>query len=173
MATPRVEDNRPGQHLLEELKWVHERIREDLRVCEDLARRASEGLSPADVRAEISSLQTNSPLWKLRVNCLYYCRFVHSHHNAEDILLFPAIRASNADSARVADKLEADHRSVSDRLDEVEAAADALVVDDAVDARARLVTALGNLESDLLAHLDYEEEALGPAILEWERWPLR
>jgi iron-sulfur cluster repair protein YtfE (RIC family) len=167
-----VEENKPGQHLLEELKWVHDRIRHDLRVCEDLARRVSEGLPQADVQAEIRSLQTNSPLWKLRVNCLYYCRFVHSHHNAEDIALFPAIRASNADLERVVDKLEADHRTVSDHLDEVEAAADELIGEDAVDARARLVTALGNLESDLLAHLNYEEEAIGPAILEWERWPL-
>ena len=27
------------------------------------------------------------------------------------------------------------------------------------------------LESDLLAHLDYEEAAIGPTILEWDRWP--
>ena len=172
MTAGGAEDNKPGQRLLEELKWVHEQIRHDLRVCEELAQRVSDGLSPADVRTEIRSLQTDSPLWRLRVNCLYYCRFVHAHHTAEDIALFPALRASNPDLVGVVDKLETDHRTVSDQLHEVEASADALLVEDALHARARLVTALDNLQSDLLAHLNYEEESIGPAILEWERWPL-
>ncbi len=67
-----MDETKPGRHLLEELKWVHEHIRHDLQVCEDLARQVSGGLSPAEARAEIDSLKTNSPLWKLRVNCLYY-----------------------------------------------------------------------------------------------------
>ena len=70
------------------------------------------------------------------------------------------------------DKLEADHRSVSDQLDEVEDAADALVIDDAAGARARVVTSLGDLAAGLLAHLTYEEEAIGPTILESDGWPL-
>jgi hypothetical protein len=55
----------------------------------------------------------------------------------------------------------------------VEAAADALVVEDAVDARARVVTALSDLAAGLLVHLTYEEEAIGPTILEWDGWPLQ
>jgi iron-sulfur cluster repair protein YtfE (RIC family) len=161
----------PGRHLFEELQWVHEKIRHDLAVCEDLAQRVAEGLSPEQVRAEIRELQTNSPLWKLRVNCLYYCRFVHSHHHAEDVLLFPALRASDPAMVPVADKLEADHRVVSDLLDEVEAAADALLVEDAVDIRARIIKALGDLRVELIAHLAYEEEAAGPTIRSWTSWP--
>jgi hypothetical protein len=165
-------EEKPGRHLLDELLWVHEHIRHDLAICEDLARRVAEGLSPDDVRAEIRSLQTNGPLWKLRVNCLYYCRFVHAHHNLEDVAIFPGLRRSDPKLSPVVDKLEADHRTVSDQLDEVEAAADALVVEDALDARARVVTALGDLSAGLLAHLTYEEEAIGPTILEWDGWPL-
>jgi iron-sulfur cluster repair protein YtfE (RIC family) len=161
----------PGRHLFEELQWVHEKIRHDLAVCEDLAQRVAEGLSPEQVRAEIRELQTNSPLWKLRVNCLYYCRFVHSHHHAEDVLLFPALRASDPAMVPVADKLEADHRVVSDLLDEVEAAADALVVEDAVDIRSRIIKALGDLRVELIAHLAYEEQAAGPTIRSWTSWP--
>jgi len=164
---------KPGRHLLDELLWVHEHIRHDLAICEELARRVADGLAPEEVRAEIRSLQTNGPLWKLRVHCLYYCRFVHAHHNLEDIAIFPGLRAHDAALAPVVDKLEADHRSVSDQLDEVEAAADALLAEDAVDARARVATALGELAAGLLAHLTYEEEAIGPTILEWEGWPLR
>ena len=32
-------------------------------------------------------------------------------------------------------------------------------------------TALGDLATDLLAHLAFEEEALGPTILSLEEWP--
>lgn len=167
-----MEESKPGRHLLDELKWVHDHIRHDLAVCENLARRVSEGLSPDEVRAEIRSLQTNGPLWKLRVNCLYYCRFVHAHHNLEDVAIFPGLRRSNPAIGPVVDKLEADHRTVSDQLDEVEEAADALVAEDALDARARVVTALSDLAAGLLAHLTYEEEAIGPTILEWDGWPL-
>ncbi|MDX6568058.1 MAG: hypothetical protein QOH15_636 [Gaiellales bacterium] len=161
----------PGQHLFDELQWVHEKIRHDLAVCEDLAERIADGLSPEQVRAEIRELQTNSPLWRLRVNCLYYCRFVHSHHHAEDVMLFPALRASDPAMVPVADRLEADHRLVSDLLDEVEAAADALVLEDAVDIRARIITALGNLRVELIAHLSYEEQMAGPTIRSWTSWP--
>ena len=140
-----TEERKRGQHLLDELKWVHDHIRHDLAVCEDLARRVALGLSPEDVRTEIRSLQTNGPLWKLRVNCLYYCRFVHAHHNLEDVAIFPGLRAADPTLGPVVDKLEADHRSVSDQLDEVEEAADALVIDGAAGARARVVASLGDL----------------------------
>jgi iron-sulfur cluster repair protein YtfE (RIC family) len=163
--------NEPGQHLFDELLWVHEKIRHDLAVCEDLARRVAEGLSPEQIRAEIRELQTNSPLWRLRVNCLYYCRFVHAHHHAEDVLLFPALRASSPAMVPVADKLEADHRVVSDLLDEVEASADAIVLDDAGDTRQRLIDALGALRGELIAHLSYEEQMAGPTIRSWTGWP--
>ncbi len=173
MATGKTESDGPppGHRLLAELRWVHERIRHDLRICSDLAARVAEGASPEEVRAEIESLQTSSPLWKLRINCLYYCRFVHSHHHIEDVALFPAIRGTNPELGDVVDRLEADHRTVSARLDEVEAAADALVVDDTAAVRARVVACLGDLGADLLAHLAFEEESIGPAILAWEGWP--
>ncbi|HEY1479455.1 MAG TPA: hemerythrin domain-containing protein [Gaiellales bacterium] len=168
MPTPASE---PGQHLFDELQWVHEKIRHDLAVCEDLAERIGAGLSPEQVRAEIRELQTNSPLWRLRVNCLYYCRFVHAHHHGEDVLLFPALRASSPAMETVVDKLEADHRVVSDLLDEVEAAADALLIDDVSEVRARLIAALGALRSELIAHLSYEERMAGPTIRSWTSWP--
>jgi Hemerythrin HHE cation binding domain len=167
-----AERPQPGRHLLDELLWVHDRIRHDLDICTELARRAADGLAADEVRAEIRSLQTNGPLWKLRVNCLYYCRFVHAHHNLEDVAIFPGLRAHDPALTPVVDRLEADHRSVSDQLDEVEAAADALLAEDAADPRARVVTALDELAAGLLAHLTYEEEAIGPTILEWDGWPL-
>jgi hypothetical protein len=38
-------------------------------------------------------------------------------------------------------------------------------------ARLRLVTALGRLEEDLLAHLAYEEESIASTMRSWEQWP--
>ena len=122
------------------------------------------------MRAEIRELQTSSPLWKLRVNCLYYCRFVHSHHHAEDVLLFPALRASDPAMVPVADKLEADHRVVSVLLDEVEAAADVLGRGRGRHPRG-IIRALGDLRSELIAHLSYEEQMAGPTIRSWKSRP--
>ena len=30
-----------------------------------------------------------APLWQLKVNCIYYCRLVHAHHNGEDTAYLP------------------------------------------------------------------------------------
>ena len=104
-------------------------------------------------------------LWRLRVDCLRYCCFVHSHHNAEDVMFFPELRATNPAIDPVIDRLEADHRRVSDQLDQVEAAAKALADDDGVPARHAVADALRILGESLLAHLDYEERNLQTTVL--------
>ena len=109
--------------LLRELKWVHSHIRRDLATVSELSRRVTEGEDADAIRDGIAELQTNGPLWQLRFNCLNYCRFVHSHHNLEDAALFPALRDRDQALGPVIDRLEADHRVVSDLLDEVEAQA--------------------------------------------------
>src|SRR5687767_3912856 len=100
----------PGEALVAELIWVHDRIRHDLDVLQRLSADVVAGISAGDVHAEIGRLQTNSPLWQLRVNCLYYCRVVHMHHRIEDIALFPELRRTNPALAPVVDRLESDHR---------------------------------------------------------------
>ncbi|HEX6551523.1 MAG TPA: hemerythrin domain-containing protein [Ktedonobacteraceae bacterium] len=161
---------KPGEHLLQELKWVHNVLRQDLALCQALARQVAAGVAPEYVREQVKSLQTSSPLWKLRVNCLYYCRFVHAHHHTEDVALFPALKRTNPALGPVVDKLVADHRKVSGLLDQIEASANALGEQDETDPRARLVQALNDLSTDLLEHLAFEEEAIGPTLLEWEAW---
>lgn len=127
------------------------------------------GAPPDGLRAEIDSLQTNGPLWKLRVNCLHYCSFVHGHHSLEDRALWPALLESNPGLAPVIDKLEADHRAVALQLDEITARVDELQQDDSPTARQLLVTALDTLAEHLLEHLDYEEEAISPTLRTWTR----
>jgi hemerythrin-like domain-containing protein len=104
-------------------------------------------------------------LWRLRVDCLRHCRFVHGHHNAEDGAFFPELRETNPDINSVIDRLEADHRRVSDDLDAVEAAADALARDESEPARKAVADALQALGEKLLAHLDYEERSLEATVL--------
>lgn len=156
--------------LFRELQWVHGLIRRDLETCKVLAHDIANGTPPTHIQAQLQTLQTRSPLWQLRVNCLYYCRFVHGHHGHEDALLFPVLRRVNADLNPVVDKLEADHRKVSDYLDDVEAAANALLTDDSDVIRARLIQTLEDLAETLLAHLDYEEAAIGPTLATMSRW---
>ena len=170
-STDHPQSRKPGEYLLDSLKTIHTHLRHDLAACRKLADQVAAGATPEHIRAQIESLQTSSPLWKLRVNCLYYCRIVHAHHSIEDVMMFPALQRVNPDLGPIVDKLMADHRQVSRLLDEIEASARALVLEDGTSIRVRLVNALGDLATDLLAHLEWEEEALGPTILELEEWP--
>jgi Hemerythrin HHE cation binding domain len=159
-----VPETAQGQAIFEELLWVHSVIRRDLDAVRALAVAVADGLPARELQAEIARLQTNGPLWQLKVNCLQYCRFVHLHHHTEDRHFFPLLRRANPGLNEVVDKLEADHRSVSDLLDEVEAAAAALDGAETVDGRARVVDGLDALAVQLLEHLEYEERSAGPTI---------
>jgi hypothetical protein len=159
-----------GEAFFQELLWVHGMIRQDLETVRELAQRVADGLPAEELGSELRSLKANGPLWALKVNCLHYCRFVHSHHRAEDVLLFPTLRAPDASIGPVVDRLEADHRRVSDLLDAVEASAVRLTAE-ADDAREAVVLALEELHGHLLDHLDYEERHGGPVIRRLDRIP--
>jgi hypothetical protein len=164
-----------------QLKLVHQMLRSDLAVCRTLADAVASGAPATEVTEQIAALQTRSPIWTLQLNCLYHCRIVHAHHGLEDADMFPALRRSNPELTAVVDKLEADHRAISDLLDDVEASAGELddveasagELDDseANPARRRLVAALSRLEEDLLAHLAYEEQSIAATMRGWEQWP--
>jgi hypothetical protein len=165
-------DEKPGAHLMRELEWVHGAIRHDLRVCEALAGDVASGADAERVAGEVETLKNSSVLWRLRVSCLTYCRFVHLHHWNEDVNIFPALRRSNPALGPVVDRLEEDHRKVSELLDEIEASARALAAGDE-GSRNRLSSSLEDLGTYLLEHLAFEEEAVAPTVLEWEGWPVR
>jgi Hemerythrin HHE cation binding domain len=153
-----------GRAMFEELLWVHSIIRRDLKVVEQLAVDVGEGLAGEAVQDALGELKTVGPLWRLKVSCLRYCSHVHAHHGAEDVLLFPALRAADPSIGPVVDRLEADHARVSDLLDVVEAAARALTDTDGDDARRRVIDGLRDLHVHLLEHLDYEERRAGPTM---------
>jgi hypothetical protein len=160
-----------GDAMVAELKWVHDLIRRDLRTVRQLAGDLGDGLAGSTAAGAIQSLQVASPLWQLKINCLQYCRFVHSHHHAESALLFPHLRLANAALGPVVDKLESDHARVSDLLDDVSAAALELAGQEQAAVRQRLIGALQLLSTVLLAHLDYEEAHVSDTLRSWTSWP--
>jgi hypothetical protein len=131
-------------------------LRRDLASVRDLAARIAGGSTAAEVRSELAGLQTHSLLFQLRANCLGYCQIVHAHHGGEDAVLFPAVRRSAPHLNETVDRLQADHRAVSALLDRVQSLTKEL---DDRPARHALVLALTRLSTDLLQHLEYEEQS--------------
>jgi len=162
-----------GVAIHRQLKMVHQMLRDDLALCRELASDVAAGALSEEIVQRVASLKNRSPIWTLRVNCLYHCRVVHAHHHAEDAEMFPALRRSNPELSVVVDKLESDHRVISGRLDEVEAAADALELEGTggTATREHLVRALSDLADLLLVHLAFEEDAVAPAMRAWASWP--
>ena len=161
----------PGEALFQELLWVHGMLRRDLSAVQKLATDVGNGMAAEDVVGQIGDLQTNSPLWKFRANCLYFCRFVHAHHTLEDQAFFPAIRRSDPGMDDVVDKLEADHREIATHIEAVNTATRTLMRDGAPEHRQATVDALSRLADHLLEHLSYEEESIGPTVKSWQRLP--
>jgi hemerythrin-like domain-containing protein len=162
-----------GRATYEMLLAVHAAIRRDLDRVERLAEQALEGLPAEEIREELEEIKRDGMLWHLQIDCLRYCRFVHMHHNAEDREFFPELRETNPDLDPVIDRLQGDHRRVSDQLDAVETAARALVRDGGQPARRAVVESLHELAENLLEHLDYEELSIEATVLRLSESPTR
>jgi hypothetical protein len=157
-------ETRRGRAIYDMLLAVHAGIRRDLERVERLAERAVEGLPAEEIREELDEIKRDGMLWHLQIDCLRYCRLVHMHHNAEDREFFPELRETNPELDPVIDRLQGDHRRVSDQLDASEAAARALVKDGGQPVRLAVVDALHDLAENLLEHLDYEELSLEATV---------
>jgi Hemerythrin HHE cation binding domain len=164
-------ETRRGRAIYQMLLAVHAKIRRDLKRVEGLAAEALDGLPAEDIRQRLQEIKRDGMLWRLQVDCLRYCRFVHSHHNAEDGDFFPELHDTNPAIYPVIDRLQAEHRRVSDDLDAVEAAANALSDDETQQARKEVVDTLQTLSENLLAHLDYEELNVEPTVLRLRESP--
>jgi iron-sulfur cluster repair protein YtfE (RIC family) len=146
-------------------------LRRDLETVRGLARDVSGGLEATQIEQQVGELQTNSPLWKFRANCLYFCRFVHTHHSIEDYAFFPAIRRSDPEMEPVVDRLEADHRLIATHIESVNQTTRELLNADSHENREKTVVALNELAEHLLEHLRFEEDAIGPTVQSWEQLP--
>ncbi|MGA7731398.1 MAG: hemerythrin domain-containing protein [Chloroflexia bacterium] len=170
MITPDEDEGNPrGEALVQELLWIHGIIRDNLNTISKIVGEINDGAPAGQIRSQIDDLTANSAVWRLRVNCLHYCRLVHGHHHLEDMALFPGLRRANPDLCPVIDKLEADHVVVGEHLDRVEAAVQCIATE--ASARANLASALIELGEHLLAHLDYEEAGIAPTLRRLNDWP--
>jgi Hemerythrin HHE cation binding domain len=159
-----------GRLLFGLLLTVHARIRSELEGIERLAAAVVNGLSADDFGHALEGLRSNSMLWQLQVSCLRYCRFVHSHHSAEDAEFFDELEETNPALGPVVEQLRADHRGVSDYLDRVDASAGALTADDSLDARRAVADALEALAAHLRAHLHFEERSVAATTRRLHDW---
>jgi hypothetical protein len=162
----------PREGMFRELLTIHAYLRRDLRTVRRLADEARDGMSPEAILAEVRELKTNSPLWRLQYGCMYYCRFVHTHHTIEDAAVFPMVRKHDPSLNRVVDRLEEDHLTVHHITERIAAVAERVPGDVTSASRDELVAALTELETHLLAHLELEEQALGPLLSTWDHWPM-
>ena len=160
-----------GEQMARELRWVHGMIRDDLAALQELARAIDDGLPPEEAVTGVRGLETNGALWQLRASCFRHCHFVELHHRLESGYLFPELRRIEPSLAEVVERLDADHAVVARHLDEITAAADAVGDLDTPDRRDSLISAIGALAGDLLTHLAFEEERIGPVLRTLTRWP--
>ncbi len=158
--------------MFRELLYIHTLLRRDLATVQTLSREVLEGRSPESIVEEVRNLETNSPLWQLKYGCLVYCRFVHGHHTLEDYAVFPMVRKHDPELNSVVDRLMEDHRTIHDITERITSIAGELTNDESAASRNKLAEALGELEDDLLAHLDLEEQAIGPLLSTWDHWPV-
>lgn len=154
--------------LAAELRWVHDMIRKDLVTVLEFASRVASTTLADEFAGDLDVLQTSGPLFRLRANCLTMCQILDSHHNGEDMALFPAVRQAAPHLAATVDRLDEDHRRVAALIEDVQDRASDL--GDST-ARAALVDSLHALSATLLDHLDFEERELQPVLESWGSWP--
>jgi len=157
------ETNR-GRVLYRMLLAVHAQIRRELEHVERLAAAVVDGMPADGLHEQLDGLRSSSFLWQFQISCLSYCGFVHRHHHAEDADFFEELEETNPAIVPVVERLRAEHRTVSDLLDEVEAAARALTDNDSLDARRAVAGALEALAEHLLAHLEFEEQSIAATV---------
>ena len=157
--TPR--QRQPGQHL----RMIHDHLRDNMQVLGQLIGRAAAGkATPADVAAETADLVMVSDYRRFGTLCGQYCQFVHGHHSIEDRMLFPALADKSPVMKAIAERLEAEHVVVHTLLERL---IDALIALADAPGRERFEAAVEifrALETVLLSHLGYEEEAIGDAL---------
>ncbi|WP_300268697.1 hemerythrin domain-containing protein [Microbacterium sp.] len=122
-----------------ELRQVHARLREALRVTRD---------------AVAAGQPVGSATRELLLYCHGFCAALDGHHRSEDRTLFPAIEAAHPELAPVLRKLEQDHSMMAHLIGGLQAAVDAQ------SAPATLERHLEGLAAIMESHFRYEERQL-------------
>ncbi len=100
--------------------------------------------------------------------------FLHSHHEGEDLGLYPLVRSKDATLGQILDSMNSEHEAIVPAMDEVRKAAGSWVRDPA--AASRVLAAIDALDAVLSPHLKHEEEEMMPLVAravterEWREW---
>jgi iron-sulfur cluster repair protein YtfE (RIC family) len=168
-----VDDTAPtaeGEAMAARFGLIHDLIRRDLATVRELANRVLAGAGANTVQSEIASLAVSSPVWSLQAHCLRHCGFVRGHHLHEDHAWFPLLRRVNPALTPALRRLRHEHELVAGLLERIEFHTRGLVGEPT--AAAELSASLNELAEYLLAHLEWEEEAIFPTIRRMSDWDL-
>lgn len=97
---------------------------------------------------------------QLRQHCLAFCTALHGHHTDEDARILPDVERRYPQLRRTLERLRDEHRSVA----RIQAELAGLLADIRTADPDHFRAALARMCAELEAHLDYEEEALIPAL---------
>lgn len=150
-----------GEAMVARFELIRDLIRRDLALILELAQRVATA-PPQTVRDQVASLAARSPIWSLQTGCLHHCTFVRGHHLHEDQNWFPRLLRVNPARNPAVQRLKREHEAVAERLGRIERHARAIDRDPGV--RAPLSAELTGRARDLVAHLDWEEDAIFPTI---------
>ncbi|MFN8194053.1 MAG: hemerythrin domain-containing protein [Nocardioidaceae bacterium] len=156
-ATPH--DLAAGEHL----RAVHDMFRGGLVTVGAVVDRVVGGeAGVGEARAAIHELGLAEAYQQLGSYCGQLCSAVQTHHGLEDAVLYPALRAADAELRPSLDRLALEHEVIHDVLVRLDATLVALVSEPArVD---RLAAEFRQLRRLLESHFLYEEQAIGTAL---------
>jgi hemerythrin-like domain-containing protein len=134
-------------------------LRGELATIRDLIVQVQKGaIDAAHARFELNQMTMRQNNWTMGAYCQSYCRLVTAHHSAEDVALFPYLRAREGGLAPVIDRLQQEHRIIHDVLDSVDRALVNFIAEPG--DVTELQEAADLLTDTLLSHLAYEEREL-------------
>ena len=141
------------------LMAIHGAVRRDLaRLATAVSSLADEAIVESDRRVGATGL---AAYW----TC--FAEQLHHHHTIEDTEVFPYLRRSLAGKgAAVLDAMATEHAAIDEAQDAVQAAMDLLLTGPTAANAAALRTRLATFRAVVSSHLEHEEEAAVPLIVE-------
>ncbi len=91
-------------------------------------------------------------------------RLLHAHHEAEDLTIYPLMVERLPDDVEVINRVNAEHEAVLGTLGAAEQALAAWRAEPSASARDAATSAMADMGTILLAHLDHEEAEVVPLI---------
>ncbi|ODT69501.1 MAG: hypothetical protein ABS75_16455 [Pelagibacterium sp. SCN 63-23] len=165
-AIPKLEglteaQRQPGRHL----KQIHDHLRHNMQTLAALIERANAGdIKPEDIADQTGNLAMVANYRRFGNFCGQYCQVVHNHHTIEDHHFFPVLAQQGEAFRKIAERLQAEHVVVHEVLVQLIDALNALASEPGPENFARARRLYQALETVLLSHLGYEEEAIGDAL---------